>query len=374
MLTIPALAASYDRFEDVGQQTHNIRPTTTPITLDGKISDGEWNADVIEITVGDPGVNWMNWSVNFPDDEISEIIPYHIRYYVTYNQEGLYVGAEITEPSHYCPDGSYENLWTHDCLEVDVSTDANNAIAEGDYSESDMLDRVRTAFALVEDGESDPYSVGYCYTASSYGLYQASSYPLDEDTYCMGREEQVTTYEIFFPWLDLYCEEEPPAEVYINLQLHIADDRYSEYCADGYNNCLGGIRYAVMLTDEEKADYDATATMIMHIFKLTGYEEETGADETNPAEAGDVTAEAVVTDSPVTSSAPAADTDPVTNAPAAAGENPQTEAESGDGEEETTVQPAAESTTGCASVVGMTAVATLVAAAGLVIRKKKDNE
>lgn len=290
-------STSHDRFADAGQQTHTVRRTDTPITLDGKISNGEWNADPIEVKVGDPGVVWMDWTTNgFPEDELTEIIPYRIRYYVTYNAEGLYVGAQVTEPIHYCPDDSIDNLWTYDCLEVDVALDAFDERAIGEFTEAGLLDRIRNAYSLVDNGEDAPYGLGYCYTPSTYGDYKVTRLPLDDAEYGIAREEQTTTYEIFFPWLELYGEEEPVDEVYINFQLHLADTRYTEYCEEGYGSCVGGIRYAVMLDEDQRAFYGTDQSMILHIFKLEGVKE----------------AETTVTESATTAPAPESESESAT--------------------------------------------------------------
>ncbi len=368
VLSVPALADSYDRFADAGQQTHEVRSTSTPIILDGKISEGEWNADAIEVKVGDPGVMWLDWTVeeSFPQDELSEIIPWHIRYYVTYNAEGLYVGAEITEPTHYCPDDSVDNLWTHDCLEVDVSLDPYGDIEneEIDFTEDNMLDRVRNAYALVDNGEDDPYSVGYCYTASTYGLYTVSTTPMDSDYYCIAREEQVTTYEIFFPWIDLWIEEKAPSEVYINFQLHIADNRYTEYCMEGYNSCLGGIRYALMLDAEQRDEYHTSKSMILHIFKLTDFAAVNGESGETGTET-DTTPVAEID----TAAGTEANTDLETNGTETAAQTDK----SADPSTDTAADPAGgTSSGGCSSTLGLSAALLLTAAAAWAFRKRKE--
>ena len=361
-LTVPAEDENnrYDRFADIGQLTHTVRATTTPITLDGKISNGEWNADPIEVKIGDPGVAWMDWTTNgFPQDELTEIIPFHIRYYVTYNASGLYVGAEVTEPSHYCPDDSMANLWTYDCLEVDVSLDAYGDRAKGLFTESEMLDRSRCTYSLVDNGEDDPYGLGYCYTASSYGALAITNQPLYEDTYGIAREEQTTTYEIFYAWDDLYDEAKPIDEVYINFQLHIADTRYGEYCKVEYGNCLGGIRYAVVPDDDMKAAYNTEAQMIMHIFKLENIEKagETETDSASePASASETESATVAPTESATAPVTAVLTDTAAAADTASGTD------------------ASVSDKGCSSGLGTGGLGLLVivaAAAGAVVRRRK---
>lgn len=350
----------YDRFADAGQLTHTVRATTTPITLDGKISDGEWNADPIEVKIGNPGVAWMDWTTaGFPQDELTEIIPFRILYYVTYNASGLYVGAEITEPSHYCPDDSMTNLWTYDCLEVDVSLDAYGDRAKDLFTENEMLDRSRCTYALVDNGEDAPYGLGYCYTASSYGALAITNQPLYEDTYGIAREEQTTTYEIFYAWEDLYDEAKPIDEVYINFQLHIADMRYGEYCNPEYGYCVGGIRYAVVPDDDMKATYNTEAQMVMHIFKLEGDGEADATETESASESVSITE---------TESAANAPTESVTEAMTATPTDTDSAADTASGTN------ASASDGGCSSALGaggLCLLAVVTVAAGAIGRRKK---
>ena len=89
----------YDAFADYGQQTHNV-PPSEGIKIDGIVSEGEYACEPIEVNKDSEGMNWMDWSKEgFPEEEIPEILPYSIKYYVTYDETGLYVAAEIVEAS-----------------------------------------------------------------------------------------------------------------------------------------------------------------------------------------------------------------------------------------------------------------------------------
>ncbi|MBQ4111361.1 MAG: hypothetical protein IJD38_01050, partial [Clostridia bacterium] len=164
----------YNAFADYGQQTHNV-PPSEGIQIDGIVSEGEYACEPIEVNKDSEGMNWMDWSKEgFPEEEIPEILPYSIKYYVTYDEEGLYVAAEIVEASLFTRADNKIDIWGLDSLEVDVSLDAYGDVEEGTFTQAFMLDRVRSTYALWDDGSGALTPVGICYTASSYGLYNVN--------------------------------------------------------------------------------------------------------------------------------------------------------------------------------------------------------
>ena len=219
-----------------------------------------------------------------------------------------------------------------------------------------MLDRIRSTYALWDDGSGVLTPVGICYTGSSYGIYNSPDDMLD-GTYMITRDEdkQLTTYEMFFGWEDLYMEKNIPDQVFMNFQLHLGDARYLDYVADGYVGCLGGLRYACQLSDQDRADIGTDKSMALHIFNLV---DDADSDETEaPTEE--------VTEAP-TEEITEAPTEKVTEAPTQAETKaPETEAP--------TAAPETEpEKPGCGSAIGMTAAVTAFAAAAAVVLKKKD--
>ena len=87
----------YDAFADYGQQTYNV-PPSQGIKIDGVVSEGEYACEPIEVNKDSEGMNWMDWSKEgFPEEEIPEVLPYSIKYYVTYDETGLYVVDETVD-------------------------------------------------------------------------------------------------------------------------------------------------------------------------------------------------------------------------------------------------------------------------------------
>lgn len=350
----------YDAFADYGQQTHNV-PPSEGIQIDGIVSEGEYACEPIEVNKDSEGMTWLDWTkAGFPEEEIPEILPYSIKYYVTYDETGLYVAAEIVEASLFTRCNSKIDIWGLDSLEIDVAVDAYEDIENGTYTQAYMLDRIRSTYALWDDGSGVLTPVGICYTASSYGIYKAPEDMLD-GTYMVTRDEekQLTTYETFFSWEDLYMEKNVPDQVFMNFQLHLGDARYLDYVADGYVGCLGGLRYACQLSDQDMADIGTDKSMALHIFNLVddadSDETEAPTDEVTEAPTDEVTEAPTeeITEAPTDAPATEAPTEAPTDAPA-------------------TEAPTEAPKSGCGSALGMTAAALLVTAAAAVVLAKKD--
>lgn len=349
----------YDGFADYGQQTFDI-PASEGIKIDGVVSPGEYACTPIEVNKDSEGMTWLDWTKEgFPEEELPEILPYSIKYYVTYDKERLYIAAEIVEASLSTSCDQIERTWAVDSLEVDIALDAYKEIPKGEFSQADMLDRVRTCYCLWDDGLGDYVPVGLCYTASSYGFYQVMD---DMGNYMITRDEdkQLTTYEMSFFWEDLdYESTGVPDQVFINFQLHVGDSRYLEYVQPGYESCLGGLRFAAQLTEQDMSDLDTDKSMALHIINLTDADRLNGkVTEETTAEAteGETTAEEI--------------TEEITEAPTAEETTAEvtTEAPAEEATEAPTDAPAEK--TGCGASVSMAAL--LVAACAAFACKARD--
>ena len=223
-LSVTAFAAEdtpYDAFADYGQQTFDV-PASEGIKIDGVVSEGEYACAPIEVNKDSEGMSWSDWSkAGFPEEEIVEILPFSVKYYVTYDKTGLYVAAEIVEASLYTRCDQKIDIWGLDSLEVDVSVDVFGDVENGTFTQAFMLDRIRSTYALWDDGSGALTPAGICYTASTYGLYSVNE-DMPEGSYMVTRndDKQLTTYEMFFGWDELYMDTKVPDQVFMNLQLH----------------------------------------------------------------------------------------------------------------------------------------------------------
>ncbi len=350
----------YNAFADYGQQTYNV-PPSRGIKIDGVVSEGEYACAPIEVNKDSEGMNWMDWTKEgFPEEEIPEVLPYSIKYYVTYDETGLYVAAEIVEASLYTRADNKIDIWGLDSLEVDVSVDAYGDLEGGTFTQAFMLDRVRATYALWDDGSGALTPVGICYTPSTYGMYNVNE-DMPEGSYMVTRDDdkQLTTYEMYFSWEDLYMEKKVPQKVFMNFQLHLGDGRYLDYVADGYIACLGGLRYACRLSNEEKAALGTDNGMALHIFNLN--------DGKDPGETDAPTE----TTEEVTEAPTEEITEEITEAPTAAPETQAPETEAPTDAPATEAPETEPAKSGCGSVT-LSAAAVLIAAAAAVALKNKD--
>ena len=351
----------YDAFGDYGQLTFD-NPASEGVVLDGVVSEGEYACDPIEVNKDSVGMKWLDWTKEgFPAEELPEILPYSIKYYVTYDTEALYIAAEIVEASLYTSCGKLEDIWGLDSLEIDVAVDAYEEVSAGTYSQAFMLDRIRVTYALWDDGSGVTTPVGVCYTPSSYGLLQSGqSMPADSFMITRNDDKQLTTYEIRFTWEELYFSPRVPNQVFVNFQLHLGDGRYMEYVQDGYIACLGGLRFACQLDDEAKAELGTDKGMALHIINLTD------AARLNGDPVGDGTEE-VTTEAPTeepTETTTEAPTETTTEAPSEESTAGVTEAP--------TVGETEETTSGCGATLSVSLAGVLVAAAAACACKKRD--
>lgn len=374
LVSIPVSASAsaddipYNGFADYGQQTFDV-PASEGIKIDGVVSPGEYACTPIEVNKGSEGMTWLDWTKEgFPEEELSEILPYSIKYYVTYDKNGLYIAAEVVEATLYTVCEQMQDSWGTDSLEIDISLDAYGEIPDGTFSQSDMLDRLRTNYCLWDDGSGELTPLGLCFTASSYGYHQPIN-DMGADTYMITRDEerQLTTYEMFFYWYDLYFEDTVPSQVFLNFQLHLGDSHYTEFVQDGYISCLGGLRYACQLSKEDAAELGTDKSMALHIFNLTDAARLNG-------DAIEATTGEEVTEMP---------TEELTEAPTVEDTTAEDTVAEATTVEETTVAPSVEATTeaptdaptaeasGCGAALGVSITAILMAAAAFVALKKK---
>ena len=99
LITAPATVAvsaaaddvPYDAFAEYGQLTFDV-PASEGIKIDGVVSPGEYACAPIEVNKDSEGMTWLDWTKDgFPEEELSEILPYSIKYYVTYDKKGSHI-------------------------------------------------------------------------------------------------------------------------------------------------------------------------------------------------------------------------------------------------------------------------------------------
>ncbi len=357
----------YDSLTQYGQLTFEAT-TSKDIQIDGVVTPGEYTSEPIVLTHESVGMQMLNWSSAakpISDEDLLEILPEKVTYYISYDAEGLYLAAEVVEINFFNTCAAQKDMWTVDCLEFDVAVDAYGSIADGTFTREDACDRIRMTMGLIDYGTGELVPEAVIYTQPSY--CDTSAYPVygtvDGHAVTRNEETQTTTYECCMKWENLYMETIVPEQIFINFQLHLADGRYLENVEPGYGGCVGALRFSGVIPEEDRAELGASGGMCPHIIKLVDAKElngeDSGEETTNAAEDATDAATEPETEG-YTELASEAATVATTDAATEPNTNAATEATTN----------AAES--GCASTVGMGVVLFMSAAAAIVLGKKKD--
>lgn len=370
MLSAVVLPASaqvpYDSLSQYGQLTLEAN-ASTKVEIDGVVTPGEYTSEGIKLTHESVGMQLLNWTATNPisQEDLLEVLPESVTYYISYDKEGLYLAAEVVEANFYNTCGTRNDMWTVDCLEFDVAVDAYGSIAEGTFTREDACDRIRMTMGLMDYGTGELVPEAVIYTQPSY--CDTSTYPVygsvDGHAITRNDETQTTTYECYMKWENLYMETIVPEQIFINFQLHLADGRYLGNVEPGYGGCVGALRFSGVLTEEQQAELGATGGMCPHIVNLVD------AKELNSETVGEETTAA---DEEATEAPTEADTSATTEATTSATTEADTDASTEAGTSATTEAGTDAAKDGCGASVAMGAVLFMTAAAAVVLGKKKN--
>lgn len=172
---------------------YSINKTSSAITIDGAIENA-WNTHLIDhIDSSNP-----NWSyLNFDNNDYYTTADY----YVTYDNDNLYLAVAVSSPFHHCPISPAEpgGMYQYECIQVKLTT----VSSKSDYI-LENYDHVinKTAsdegvvraygFAVNDDGET-------CYYENS-----GVSKEFKGNVVCTRDDSaQLTVYEVSIPWSSL---------------------------------------------------------------------------------------------------------------------------------------------------------------------------
>ncbi len=119
MLSAVVLPASaqvpYDSLIQYGQLT--IEATASPdIQVDGVVTPGEYTSEPIVLdhkSIGMQLLNWSNSNKPISDEDLLEVLPKKVTYYISYDAEGLHLAAEVVEANFYNTCGAQ---FVHACV------------------------------------------------------------------------------------------------------------------------------------------------------------------------------------------------------------------------------------------------------------------
>ncbi len=178
---------------------YSITKVNSAISIDGNIEDA-WKQHKID-SINESNNKWAYWS--FVENEYYSTA----EYYVTYDNDNLYLAVVVDSPYHYCPISPSDpgGMYQYECIQVKVTTVSpkseyimenydhviNNAANTDGY--------VRAyGFAVNDDGET-------CYYENS-----GVSKTFQGKAVCTRNDDaQLTVYEVSIPWssLDLNADE-----------------------------------------------------------------------------------------------------------------------------------------------------------------------
>ena len=178
---------------------YSITKVNSAITVDGKIENA-WTAHKID-TINESNSKWAYWS--FVENEYYSTA----EYYVTYDNDNLYLAVVVDSPYHHCPISPSEpnGMYAYECIQVKITT----VSPKSDYimenydhvinNKANTEGYVRAyGFAVNNDGET-------CYYENSgvSKTFQGTAVCTRDDV------AQLTVYEVSIPWssLDLNASE-----------------------------------------------------------------------------------------------------------------------------------------------------------------------
>ena len=172
---------------------YSITKAGSAITVDGKIENA-WNSHKID-SINESNNKWAYWS--FVENEYYSTA----EYYVTYDNDNLYLAVVVDSPYHHCPISPSEpnGMYAYECIQVKITT----VSPKSDYimenydhvinNKANTEGYVRAyGFAVNNDGET-------CYYENS-GVSKAF-----QGVAACTRDDvaQLTVYEVSIPWSSL---------------------------------------------------------------------------------------------------------------------------------------------------------------------------
>ena len=178
-------------FESKGRQTHEIQLSKSP-RIDGNIAAGEWPTNALSMTLAKAYVNW--------DDEF------------------LYVAAEVTDKSPLVNVSTGENIWQGDALELAFSTRPDVRSDRKFYYPSDL----HLGIALGAKNE-----------AYNWSTKQA----IDGVRVQTAKSANGYTCEIAIPWKSLACKPFVAGQAYdFECAIDIADENGKRQTQSRWNS------------------------------------------------------------------------------------------------------------------------------------------
>ena len=212
---------------------YTVKKATASPTIDGNFNESEWSAYRIDDVDAENDL----WSY----DQFDKNDYYATgRYYVTYDDEYLYLCVVVSSPYHYCPiaKDKANDMWQYECIQVKVSAEA----PDGDY--------ILENFDHVSNNKAVNEGVLHAYGFAANDQNETCFYETGKITTFPGiagcsRDDsaQQTVYEVGFPWSEL--ELTPEAGLRLGLSFSINSTNAEDFTKGVFKNiiyrCGGGV-------------------------------------------------------------------------------------------------------------------------------------
>lgn len=212
---------------------YSVKKATASPTIDGSFNESEWGAYRID------NVDSTNdlWSyAQFEKDNYYSTASY----YVTYDDEYLYLCVLVSSPYHYCPitTAKATDMWQYECIQVKVSSEAPDSeymltnfdhVANPKAVNDGILHSY--GFAANDNNETCYYESGKITTFP--GLAGCSR---DDAT-------QQTVYEVAFPWSEFELTPEEGMRLGLTFSINSSneDDLANSIFKNLIYRCGGGV-------------------------------------------------------------------------------------------------------------------------------------
>ena len=172
---------------------YSINKTGNAMVIDGKVGN-EWAQYKID-TIDESNPNWAYWSFAEGDYYTTA------EYYVTYDNDNLYLAVVVNSPFHYCPLSAADarGMYAYECIQVKLSTISPKSDYIKEHYDHVIDNSANTdgyirayGFAVNEDGET------LYYENSGVSQTFAGSAVCTRDD-----NAQLTVYEVSIPWSSL---------------------------------------------------------------------------------------------------------------------------------------------------------------------------
>ncbi len=172
---------------------YSITKVNSAIAIDGKIENA-WNAHKID-SINESNSKWAYWS--FVENEYYSTA----EYYVTYDNDNLYLAVAVDSPYHYCPISPSDpgGMYAYECIQVKITT-----ISPKSEYIMENYDHV-----INGNANTDGYVRAYGFAVNNDGetcYYENSGVSKEfQGTAVCTRDDvaQLTVYEISIPWSSL---------------------------------------------------------------------------------------------------------------------------------------------------------------------------